>query len=78
MALTAKELAKARAFLFQNGERPAKGVPVNRWVEEFATVAMDHRMSFSQVLLKIREARESNGCPTQGAARGRALEQEGA
>ena len=66
MALTSKELAQARAFLFQNGERPAKGVPVSRWVEEFATVAMDHGQSFSQTLIQIRRVRETNGKPTNG------------
>lgn len=66
MTLTAKKLAQARAFLFQNGERPAKGVPVSRWVEEFATVAMDHRLTYSQTLIQIRAARESNGKPTAG------------
>lgn len=68
MALTAKELAQARAFLFKNGERPAKGVPVNRWVEEFATLAMDHRLSFSALLIKIRQERELRGIPTSGSA----------
>lgn len=66
MALTAKELAKARAFLFQNGERPAKGVSVSRWVEEFAIVAMDHRLTFTQTLLQIRAERARNGKPTEG------------
>lgn len=66
MALTAKQLAQARAFLFANNERPAKGVPVNRWVEEFATVAMDHRLTFSQMLTQIRAERERHGKRTQG------------
>lgn len=66
MALTAKQLAQARAFLFVNGERPAKGVPVSRWVEEFATVAMDHRLTFSQMLTQVRAERERHGKRTQG------------
>lgn len=69
MALTAKELAQARAFLFKNNERPAKGVPVSRWVEEFATICMDHRMSFSQILIQIRAEREQHGRPTAGELR---------
>lgn len=67
MAITAKTLAKARGFLFKNGEKPAKGVPVNRWVEEFVTVAMDHRLTFSQLLVQIRTERERHGKPTAGS-----------
>ena len=64
--LTAKVLAQARAFLFKNGEKPAKGVPVSRWVEEFAVVSMDHRLTFSQLLTQIRAERERHGKPAEG------------
>lgn len=66
MALTSKSLAQARAFLFANGERPKKGVSVNRWVREFATLAMDHGISFTKTLTLIREEREKHGSPTRG------------
>lgn len=64
--MTPKKRAQARAFLMKNGERPAKGVSVNRWVEEFLACADDNRLTFSQTLTLIRRDRASKGRPTGG------------